>query len=65
MVAISVSRFSIVMDWRAFMHQTAYFAVQFSMNMILHHRILAFAVFAFHLTPNLICLKKRRENVSP
>ena len=34
------------------MHQTAYLAVKFCMNSILHHRILAFAVFAFHLTPS-------------
>ena len=68
MVAISVSRFPIVMDGRAFMHQTAYFAVQFCMNSILHHRILAFAVFAFHLTPStyaffnlFIFMSKERE----
>jgi hypothetical protein len=67
MVAISVSRFPIVMDGRAFMHQTAYLAVKFCMNSILHHRILAFAVFAFHLTPstyafiNLFLMSKERE----
>ena len=69
MVAISVSRFPIVMDGRTFMHQTAYLAVQFCMNSILHHRILAFAVFAFHLTPStyafiliyFLCLKREKS----
>ena len=69
MVAISVSRFPIVMDGRAFMHQTAYLAVKFCMNSILHHRILAFAVFAFHLTPStyafiliyFLCLKREKS----
>lgn len=53
MVAVLYSRFAIAMDWRAFMDQTAKLAVQFGMNIILHHRILALAVLAFHLTPKL------------
>lgn len=70
MVAISVSRFPIVMERGAFMHQTAYLAVKFCMNIILHHRILAFAVFAFHLTPStyafifnlfVLCLKREKS----
>jgi len=36
MVAVTDSRFTVTMDRRAFMHQTAFLAVKFCMHMILH-----------------------------